>query len=489
MFEKISRSTVKLLKNPNFWLGTILILGIIVRLYKINSPLADWHSWRQADTASVSKIYVQEGINLLYPRYHDVSSIQTGQTNLKGYRFVEFPLYNFFHAQLALIFPRIQFEVWGRLVSIFSAFFSGYLLFLIGKKYISPLGGILASLFYAVNPYNIFFTRVILPEPLAVSLGLLAVYLYVKHTEKKSFIYLILSSIVLSLGILVKPFVIFYAIPILYLAYQVYGLYGLFISPKAFIRHLIYLDLIIIPFFLWRIWVNKFPQGIPFFTWMFNYDTLRFHPAFFRWIFGERIGRMILGIWGVFPFGLGLIMAKKSYLAHFFILGSLIYMSTVASANIRHDYYQAFIIPSIALVWAQGMDYLLKTKVFIKPLSYLVSLFCFTMMVGFGFYQIKDFYNINHPEIIEAGKEVDKLTPKDALIIAPYNGDTAFLYQTGRWGWPAVDDTFENLVKKGADYYISLTKDDADTKKVMETYTIVRETPNFIIINLNQKKK
>ncbi len=34
--------------------------------------------------------------------------------------------------------------------------------------------------------------------------------------------------------------------------------------------------------------------------------------------------------------------------------------------------------------------------------------------------KVKGYYQINHPEIIEAGKEIDKITPKDARVIAPY---------------------------------------------------------------------
>ena len=52
-------------KVEYFLFSLILILGFVVRLYKINNPVADWHSWRQADTASVTRIYVQNGINLL----------------------------------------------------------------------------------------------------------------------------------------------------------------------------------------------------------------------------------------------------------------------------------------------------------------------------------------------------------------------------------------------------------------------------------------
>ena len=37
----------------------ILVLAFVVRLHKINNPLADWHSFRQADTSSVTRNYVK----------------------------------------------------------------------------------------------------------------------------------------------------------------------------------------------------------------------------------------------------------------------------------------------------------------------------------------------------------------------------------------------------------------------------------------------
>jgi len=81
------------------------------------------------------------------------------------------------------------------------------------------------------------------------------------------------------------------------------------------------------------------------------------------------------------------------------------------------------------------------------------------MMLMVGWLGIKDDYQINHPEIIEAGKMVDEITPKDALVIAPYNGDTAFLYQTNRWGWPAIEDSIDNIIAKGADFYVTVDND------------------------------
>ena len=64
-------------------LTLLLIFGLLVRLYKIGNPIADWHSWRQADTASVTRSYVNLGLNLLYPKYQDISKIQTGYFNKK----------------------------------------------------------------------------------------------------------------------------------------------------------------------------------------------------------------------------------------------------------------------------------------------------------------------------------------------------------------------------------------------------------------------
>ena len=93
---------IKNIKNIEYYfVSIILILAFFVRLYKINNPVADWHSFRQADTASVSRIYVEEGINLLFPKYHDLSSTQSRIFNPEGYRFVEFPVFNALHAILA----------------------------------------------------------------------------------------------------------------------------------------------------------------------------------------------------------------------------------------------------------------------------------------------------------------------------------------------------------------------------------------------------
>ncbi len=471
-------------------MSLILILGFLVRLYKINNPIADWHSWRQADTASVTRTYVEKGINLLYPRYHDISSIQTGIFNPQGYRFVEFPIYNAIHALLFEKFHTFSLEVWGRLLSIFSALISGVFIFLIGKRFMGKWGGPLSSFFFLFIPYNIYFTRVILPESMGVSFILASIWLFMLFIEKEKVFFLYTSGIFFALSMLIKPFMVFYSIPLIYLAIRKYRLKNILSNGQLLIKFLIFTFIAIVPFFLWRIWINQYPAGIPFFEWAFNGDKIRFRPSFWFWIFGERLGHLILGSLGVFPFFIGVLNSKvKNLLIQFSLLGMLLYVVIVATANVRHDYYQIVTIPAIALALASGTIYLWNTTHGSRVFSRIFVVFSILIMLITGWSQIKEDYKVNHPEIIEAGEALDKIVPKDVLVIAPYNGDTAFLYQTKRWGWPAVDDSFDNLIKKGARYYISINLGDKDTVYIASHYRVIEKTDSYIIADLGKPIK
>ncbi len=421
---------------------------------------------------------------------------------------VEFPVYNVIHAALEKNFhiqklPQFSFNkllliqkknpvsvvfieadsftVWGRLVTIFSALTTAFFLYLLGKKYINDWGGILASFFYLFIPYNIYFTRVILPEPIGVMFLVSSLYFFSRYIDKEKILPLIVSGILFALATLIKPFVFFYSPVFLYLLINKYGLAWLYKKTEIFVFAL----LAIVPFFAWRIWVNNFPQGIPHFDWAFNSDKIRFRPAFWFWIFGERIGKLILGIWGLIPFALGLAMTKKNNLFNIiFFFGSILYVTIVATASVRHDYYQILIVPSICLLLAQGMISLWTNKQFNLAISRFLSVFVIFLMLLLGFYQAREYYKINHYEIIEAGKAAQRLTPKDAVIIAPYNGDTAFLYQTNRYGYPVIDESVEKMIARGADYYVSVNYDN-DTNSLMKKYKTIEKTDKYIVIDLH----
>ncbi len=483
MRNKIDR-VIKSNKFEYFLLALILILSFALRLYKIQNPVADWHSWRQADTASVSRIYLDEGIDLLRPKYHDISSIQTGYFNPEGYRFVEFPMFNLIHVVLFKTYGRFTFEVWGRLTAVIGALFTVLAVYGIGRRLWGKAHGLLAAFFYAIIPFNIYFTRVILPDPLAVTFATISVWLFLVYFQESKTKYAIASSIFFSLAMLTKPHSIFFGLPIAYMAIVKHGFRGIFKQKML----LLCIDIALVPFFLWRTWINNFLEGIPHFLWSFNGDEIRFRPSFWRWIYSERLGNLILGVWGLIPLSFGALVVDEKHKLKYFVqsllLGMFLYTTIFATASVRHDYYQVFVIPAVALTLAQGTVYLWNKKEYNIWLRRSLVIFSIGMIINSGADKIKGFYNINHYEIVEAGMAADSLLPKDALVIAPYNGDTAFLYQTKRSGWPIVDTGIEKMIKKGASYYISVNKGDSDSVTFKRMFKTVVEADRYIILDL-----
>jgi len=469
-------------------LVVILVLALVVRLYKIDNPIADWHSFRQADTASVTRNFVDKGLNLLVPTYHDLSNIQSGKDNPNGYRMVEFPLYNFLHFEVYKLVPDINFDIAGRLTSVILSLISIVFLYLIVNKLSGFFMAFLTSFFMAVLPFNIFYSRVILPEPLMIMTLLASFWFLLRVTETTGFqkrLFLLLSSSFLSVSVLVKPFALFFALPHLAILFRslakkelnIFDIFG-------------YAIVSLVPFGLWRKHIATYPDGIPASDWLLNNNGIRFRPAWFRWLFGERLGKLILGSWGTCLFVLGLIAkpTKEGITYWLWFIGTLLYFSIVAGGNVQHDYYQAIITPFICIFLAKGTILLmsLSKATYSRLLTLLMTFSVVGFVIALSWYDIKSYYQINNPVIIEAGKRVDVLTPKDAKVIAPYNGDTAFLYQTHRSGWPLGYD-IDKHIAQGATYYISVNFDD-EMHELEAKYQTVEKTEKYIIIKLVPKK-
>lgn len=483
LINKIIKFT-KSRKFEVFALLFILVGAFVVRLWKIDNPVADWHSWRQADTASVTKVFVEEGVDLLHPKYHDLSKIQTGYENPEGYRFVEFPLFNLVHAIFYNLAPSFGINIWGRLISIFFAVNSTYFLYGIGKRVFDKWVGLASAFFYAFVPFNIYFTRVILPDPMSISLGVGSVYFFVIYTGDRRVGWLLTSAFMMSVAILVKPHAIFFGVPILYLVLTHWRLKDIIKNKWFFVA----MDIVLVPFLLWRVWMyrEELIRGIAHWKWAFNGNGIRFKPSFWFWIFGERVAKLILGYWGVFVFMVGAMFAKKVNIVHAFLAGAFLYVSVFASANVMHDYYQAFVVPALALALGVGVFTIWNSEVYNKILARGGLILVLGLMFALGFYNVRGNWRVNDTGAVLAGEEADKLLPKDALVIAPYNGDTTFLYQTGRKGWPVVTASIERMIEMGADYYVSVNLSEPDTINFSNRFEEVVRTEKYVILDLHK---
>lgn len=476
-----------------YWiiLSGIILLGFTLRLYKIDNPIADWHSWRQADTAAVARNFIKVGIDPQRPIYDDLSNVQSGKDNPKGYRMVEFPLYQLASVIFYNLFPQFPIEIWLRMIAIFSSLGAIFFLAQIVRKYIDDKTAILAAFIFAVMPYSIYYSRAILPEMPAVFLSLAAIYVFSMAIDKSDqkwilpLIMFLVSALMVALALLVKVTAVFLLLPIGYLSLRKWGFKTL-VTPVLYVFGII----AVLPILWWRIWIQNFPEGIPAYAWLLNGGNIRFTGAFFRWILAERMGKLILGYGGFVLFWLGVAVRpikKEGIIFLMFLLGILLYFIIFARGNIQHDYYQILFIPVASVFIAKGLILLLTPNtLFSGSISLCLAISLFLMMIAFSWFEVRGFYWINHPEIIEAGRIVDRLTPKDVKVIAPYGGDTAFLYQTNRQGWPVTEKPMEEMVKMGASFFVAVNPD-KDVRHLGTEYKVIIETDKYILLDLTKK--
>jgi hypothetical protein len=538
-------------KLSAFALFIIILTAFAVRLYKIDNPIADWHSWRQADTAAVTRNFVKSGVDLLHPRFDDLSNIPSGKENPQGYRMVEFPIYNLLHYLIyksstvpcSMFHVPCSLEFAGRLTTLLASLLSLTFLYSIVNKLSGSTTAILSTFFFAVLPYNIYYSRVILPDPLMVTCTLGATWFFLKWLEtiaKKSsnptknapvpgsvfqFLtlkgiglrfrnvsakptgtpYFLLSALLAAASLLLKPTAIFLLLPLAYLIFSnplkkrhseldsespTQHKSTFKTSPSKLLLRpstILFPIIVILPFTIWRLWIQQFPAGIPANFWLLNGDGIRFRPAWFRWLFHERLGNLILGGFGLVPFILGILSKPKKFEGLFYLfalISLLLYLIIFATGNVRHDYYQIPLVPIVCIFLAKGIVELWTNKDFSKILSIPTSLFLILSSLLIGWYNIRGYYQINHPEIIAAGQTANQLFPENAKVIAPYQGDTAFLYQTNRPGWPAVTTSIDQMINLGATHYVSVNYDQT-TNDLMLTHPILKQTDKFIIIQLS----
>jgi len=467
----------------------VLCLTLMSRLYKVAEPVADWHSFRQVDTASVARMYVAGGIDLLHPRYHDLSNIQSGKDNPMGWRMVELPLYQAVAASLTRAIPAIPIDISLRVVSIAAAVGTAFILMLLMLELSTPQVSLLTGLVFAILPFGIFYGRAILPETFAVFWAILSIYLIHRATvsTKAAWWLTLLASLAGAISVLVKPTAGFLLLPVPYIILRRYKF-----APAMVISMAAYGIISVGPLLLWRQWITQYPEGIAVFDWLLNKGGIRFKGAWFQWLFAERIGKLMLGYWGLIPFGLGLMSQntkKEGWVTALLAAGGLIYLSVFAAGNVQHDYYQIILLPIISIYTAKGLAFLLINRTFSRPVSVGMAVVSMLFLVAFSWYTMRSFYWINRPEIIEAGKAAAALLPTGAKVIAPYNGDTTFLYQTGRTGWPLGFDIDEKIAM-GATHYVTVspTDNDWETKTLAETYTVLVRNDRFAIIDLTKPK-
>lgn len=152
-------------------------------------------SWRECDLGAISRNFVREGMNPLYPRID-------WRGDGAGYAEMELPLFPFLTAVTYEIFgvhDQIG-RVWAFLFSLGALFF----FFRLAREYLSEFASIVAFAFFALNPLIVDQSTAIQPEGLMLFSYIAAVYLFIRWLKAESTVYFVSAILMTELTLLAK---------------------------------------------------------------------------------------------------------------------------------------------------------------------------------------------------------------------------------------------------------------------------------------------
>jgi len=400
----------------------ILIYTLFHLPFILQPTINHYYSIMQADRSSVARNYYLESDDFLKPRV-DVRGNKTGITRM------EFPLYNFITALLFKIFHS-DWLGFGRIIS----YLAGLLAVIVANK-IFELSLRTRDLlpqtliaFFICSFYYLISTS-ILPETLAIFFAYSGFLL----SQKKKYFFLIFLSF--TLAILIRPYYIFFGLPILinFLQDRQNRLKWLIIIIGS-------MSILILWYFWYFPYLNEHYQLNYFFMGNCSLENGKYLLSF-RCIFDlvyTILKRYVLISFPItfvgFYFLYKLIKSRKFkfqdtiyQLLMISILTIIVIPILVNGHYVNHDYYIAGILPMIAL----GNILMLK-KISKKRYYYpIISLiFIFLIVINFFRYNQSDALKW----LNEHKNELTSETTKEDLFVIECS-NPSFMYTIDRKGW------------------------------------------------------
>lgn len=473
-------------RRPSFDLAVFLIvlLAIAFRLYRLDIPFTEGHSWRQVTNADITRHFAEGDMNVFMPR------VSWG--GLNGAVGMEFPLLHYVTA--------IAWRVGGesplvaRLVATAFSVTSVVLIFILGRRWFGAPAGRGAAFLFAVSPSMVFFGRALMSDTPMVTFLVAAVLAWDWYFERPQLARAVVAVLFTALGPLVKLPAIVVLAPIGGLALSRLGrsalrnqtlwmgcaTAGALVAAWYWHADRIYLetgltqavfrpsgtyppDVAPNVFFLTtyhfatadRLLNREFWIGMADRFWSIHLTAIGFLGAFLGLFVGWRAGRALpVVLW---------------------VLGGFALIVVGAEGQWTHEFHQLPIMPALALLFGVGAAPLfdatyLKRFLPIGPAVAAVSLvLTVTAVQGFrgssiipGLYRPGFLTNY----FIDHGSFLQSVLPADALIITvdyeAYGANSPMLlYYARRQGWAFDGATIsptviENLrARYGATFFIS----------------------------------
>ena len=462
----------------------LLTLGVMARGATFQSPLFDFHSWRQSDSASIARNFFEERFNPLYPQ------VDWRGDAAHGYVETGFELHALIVAGLAHVFGFSTHL--GRLVNALMFPVAALLLYRFIRARYGEWSGLIGLHIYALGlPLTLFMDRAFMNESLLTLLVigcLRTTQLYLQNGRMVYLASLLVASILVAI---VKPTFLIVWGPLL----------GLFIERDG-VRALL----------RWELWlagtatvaaaVAWFTHAHTLFTMtglsfglsnkLFDTDlvlTLRYWSKI-----ATRLVKDVLGPVGIAFAAYGLVVAvrQRRWAEPLGVAAFVAYLIVITNGNFHHNYYQLPIVPIGVVLAALGVSEALTRMserrgwtfdrlVYVcAALLWAVTVSTFARSVSFH-----SWYEVDERRVRVCEQLAPLLDPADRVAFTNYLSPD-ILFCLHRKGWllsEAGPEQFLDLLKKGA----VIVTDRAATENVRVLdglATLITSTPEFLAYRL-----
>ena len=490
-----------------------MLVAIAFRLWRIDVPFVDAHSWRQVTNADVARIWTEGPIDFFYP------AVSWGGPD--GRVGLEFPL---LHLVMALVWRVTGVsDVAGRLVPAAFSVMTVWLIYRLGSRLLGVAAGRGAAFLMAVSPSVVYFGRTPLSDTPMLTFSVAALLGYVGYAQTGAGWMALAGATSLALAGLVKIPAILVLGPILVVGWLRHG-WGVWrdswfvAAPLAAIGAIsiwyLHADQIFLETGLTQAifrpsgtypadiaeWAGTFATvshwtRAELLTWdtarllLTQFWELHLTPAFavvtiigaLRWHWPLR-GRGVVDVW---------------------MLAATALIAVSLQGQIFHEFHQLPALPPLALYFGMGAAPLfdgatftrLRGPVRVIALGAVAALLAWVAVRGFeDSGVIRRLYRPDHMNtpLIDAGAAIAIRTPPDALLATVeyerYGSNSPMLlYFAHAKGWSFDADTVtasvvRTLESQGARYFAS-TKWSAVRRRQPELAAYLQTRHELILVD------
>ena len=412
------------------------LLAVAARLIFINQPYVDHWSWRQSDVAAIARNFLQNGFRFGYPQIDWAG-------NTAGYVGTEFPILPFV-AAICYKFAGVH-EWIGRIQAVILFAVSLPFFFLLVRESFGSTAAIWASFFYCFTPLNVFAGRSFMPDVPSLSFAIVGLYFFLRrlqHGESSSFF---VASIAISLSLLIKITSIVILAPLMYLAVAEGGGLGSGGRSEAEgdrgqrprLQLILFAAIALAPSAIWywhahRIAQQYYPHHF------FGAGGIRIESFSWYWhIAQQTFASSLTPLLSVMAL-VGLFVRQSrdrrySRLFHWWLAAVIVFIVVVGYGN-RHRWYQLPLVP-IAAGLAGAACAFVVSKISSRLIAVTLSVMLVSSFTTLAFWCVQPFYQSSAAQLRDAGLELKKVGPPDALIVAADMGDPTIFYYAQRKGW------------------------------------------------------